>query len=63
MGFGFLNMTLIDVIDIFVVALLMFQIYRLTRGTNALRIVAGILIVYLLWIVVRALKMLSLIHI
>lgn len=50
-------MTLIDVIDIFVVALLMFQIYRLTRGTNALRIVAGILIVYLLWIVVRALKM------
>ena len=57
MGFGFLNMTLIDVIDIFVVALLMFQIYRLTRGTNALRIVAGILIVYLLWIVVRALKM------
>ena len=57
MGFGFLNMSLIDVIDIFVVALLMFQIYRLTRGTNALRIVAGILIVYLLWIVVRALKM------
>ena len=41
MGFGFLNMTLIDVIDIFVVALLMFQIYRLTRGTNALRIVAA----------------------
>ena len=39
MGFGFLNMSLIDVIDIFVVALLMFQIYRLTRGTNALRIV------------------------
>ena len=57
MGFGFLNMTLIDVIDIFVVAVRMFQIDRLTRGTTALRIVAGILIVYLLWIVVRALKM------
>ena len=27
-----------------------FQVYRLTRGTNALRIVVGILIIYLLWI-------------
>ena len=54
---GFINITLIDVIDILVVAMIMFQIYRLTRGTNALRIVIGILIVYLLWIVVRLLKM------
>ena len=51
------DITLIDIIDILVVALIMFQIYRLTRGTNALRIVVGILIVYLLWIVVRVLKM------
>lgn len=57
MGFGFLDITLIDIIDIFVVALIMFQIYRLTRGTNALRIVVGILLVYLLWVVVGALKM------
>ena len=54
---GFIDITLIDIIDILVVALIMFQIYRLTRGTNALRIVVGILIVYLLWIVVRVLKM------
>jgi len=39
------------------VALIMFQIYRFTRGTNALRIVAGILLVYLLWVVVKALNM------
>lgn len=57
MGFGFLDITLIDVIDVFVVALIMFQIYRFTRGTNALRIVAGILLVYLLWVVVKALNM------
>ena len=44
MGFGFLDITLVDIIDIFVVALIMFQVYRLTRGTNALRIVGGILI-------------------
>ena len=54
---SFIDITLIDIIDILVVALIMFQIYRLTRGTNALRIVTGILIVYLLWIVVRVLKM------
>ncbi len=57
MGFGFLDITLIDVIDVFVVALIMFQIYRFTRGTNALRIVVGILLVYLLWVVVKALNM------
>ena len=57
MGFGFLDITLVDIIDIFVVALIMFQVYRLTRGTNALRIVVGILIIYLLWIVTRVLNM------
>ena len=54
---GFIHMTLIDLIDIVVVAAILFQIYRLTRGTNALRIVVGILMVYLLWILVRLLKM------
>ncbi len=57
MGFGFLDITLVDIIDIFVVALIMFQVYRLTRGTNALRIVVGILIIYLLWIVTRVVNM------
>ena len=31
MGFGFLDITLVDIIDIFVVALIMFQVYRLTQ--------------------------------
>ena len=45
---GFIHMTLIDLIDIVVVAAILFQIYRLTRGTNALRIVVGILMPALL---------------
>ena len=57
MGFGFLDITLINIIDIFLVALLMFQVYRWTRGTNALRIVVGILIIYLFWVVTRVLNM------
>ena len=57
MGFGFLDITLIDIIDLLLVALLMVQVYRWTRGTNALRIVVGILFIYLFWIVTRVLKM------
>lgn len=54
---GFIDITFVDIVDILVVALILFQIYRLTRGTNALRIVSGILLVYLLWIIVRLLRM------
>lgn len=54
---GFIDLKLVDLIDILLVALIMYQIYRLTRGTNALRIVVGILIVYLIWILVRVFKM------
>lgn len=54
---GFIDFKIVDFIDILVVAIIMYQIYRLTKGTNALGIVAGILIVYVLWVVVRALHM------
>ncbi len=53
----FIHLTLIDLIDIVVVGLLFYQVYRLIRGTAAMTIFAGIFIVYLLWIVVRALNM------
>lgn len=53
----FIHINIIDIVDIFLVAMLMFQLYRLIRGTSAIGIFAGILIVYLLWIVIRALGM------
>ncbi len=53
----FISISLIDVIDILVVAIIMYYIYKLTRGTHAPSILTGIIIVYLLWIVVRALNM------
>lgn len=53
----FIDVTIVDLIDIVLMAMILFQVYRLTKGTNALRIVVGILIVYILWIVVRILKM------
>lgn len=53
----FIDFGVIDAIDIIVVAILMWQIYRTVRGTAALTIFAGIFVIYLLWIVVRALGM------
>ena len=46
-----------DVLDIALVALLIYQLYRLVRRTNAISIFAGILMIYLLWVVVRILNM------
>lgn len=53
----FITVNLLDIIDILVVAVLCYQVYRLIRGTAAMTIFAGIFIVYLLWVVVRALNM------
>ncbi len=54
---GFIEVTIIDIIDIVVVAVIMFYIYKLTKGTYAPGIITGIALVYLLWMVVRALNM------
>lgn len=53
----FIRITIIDIIDIVVVAALMYYLYRLIKGTHATAIISGILLIYLIWVVVRALKM------
>lgn len=53
----FIKIRILDVIDILLVAYLMFQVYLLIRGTVAMNIFIGILSVYLLWIIVKALNM------
>ena len=53
----FIPFTFIDFIDIFFVALIMFGLYRMTRGTNAPYIVSGIIVIYIVWVAVRALNM------
>ena len=53
----FVNITFIDVLDILLVALLIYEFFRLIRGTSAMSIFIGILLLYVLWIVVRALDM------
>jgi uncharacterized protein (TIGR00159 family) len=53
----FLTFDLIDILDIFLVAVLLYQLYRLVHGTVAFNIFLGILIVYFLWKIIEALKM------
>lgn len=53
----FITIRVLDVIDVLLVAYLMYQVYMLIRGTVALNIFIGILSFYLLWIIVNALQM------
>jgi diadenylate cyclase len=51
------HITALDVIDIVLVAVIFFQLYRLIRGTAAFSIFIGIFFIYLFWLVVKALNM------
>ena len=55
--FGFLTFRWLDALDILIVSLLLYQLYKLVRGTAAINIFVGILSLYLLWLLVRALNM------
>ncbi|MFA6335288.1 MAG: diadenylate cyclase CdaA [Bacteroidales bacterium] len=55
--FDFIKIELIDVIDITLVGILIYQAYKLIRGTAALNIFIGIIVLYFIWLVVRALHM------
>jgi uncharacterized protein (TIGR00159 family) len=51
------HITVLDIIDIILVAIVLFQLYRLIRGTAALSIFLGIFLIYLFWLIVKALNM------
>jgi len=54
---AFIHIRFLDLIDIILVALLLYQLYILIRGTVAFNIFLGIAAIYLFWWVFRALKM------
>ncbi len=53
----FITIRFLDILDIGLVAILLYQLYRLIKGTVAFNIVIGMFSLYLLWLVVRALDM------
>ncbi len=53
----FLSINWLDVLDIVLVAILLYQLYKLIKGTVAIRIFLGILAIYLVWKLVSAMQM------
>jgi len=53
----FITIRILDIIDILLVAVLLYQVYRLIKGTVAINIFIAVFAVYLLWLVVKALNM------
>lgn len=54
---AFIQIRFLDVLDIVLVAFLMFQLYRLIKGTVAINIFIGIFVLYLIWLIVKSFKM------
>lgn len=54
---GFLEIGFLDLIDVLLVSILLYQLYRLLRGSLALNIFIGFLIIFLTWYIVKALDM------
>jgi diadenylate cyclase len=51
------NIRVVDVIDILLVAILLYQVYNLIKGTAALKIFIGFIALYLIWKTVKAFHM------
>ncbi|WP_340113920.1 diadenylate cyclase CdaA [Maribellus mangrovi] len=54
---AFITIRFLDILDILLVAILLYQLYRLIQGTVAFNIVIGLFSFYLLWLIVKALNM------
>lgn len=53
----FINIGFWDIVDVLLVAFILFHVYQLIRKTVAIHIFVGIFFVYLLWFLVRALNL------
>jgi len=54
---GFIQITWIDLIDILLVSLLLYQLYKVLKGSIAVKIFLGLISVFMIYMVVKALKM------
>jgi diadenylate cyclase len=57
MQIGFLEITLLDVLDVLIVGYLLYHIYKLLRGSLAFNIFLGLVLIYVLWWLVDILNM------
>jgi len=53
----FITFRWLDAVDILLVAVLLYELYSLVRGTAAINILTGIVLLYIVWLIVKALNM------
>lgn len=54
---GFLDVRWVDIVDILLVSVLLYQVYKLLKGSVAVRVLIGFLVLYLIYLIVRAAEM------
>ena len=54
---GFLEIGWVDIIDIFLFAILLYQVYKLMKGSVAIKVFLGFLVLYLIYLMVKAAEM------
>ncbi len=55
--FPFPHIRIVDILDIFMVAFLVFELYRMLKGTNIIRIFWALIVMYIAWRIFDALNM------
>lgn len=53
----FISFGIADVVDILLVAIILYQLYKMVNGTAAVNIFIGLALIYVVWIVVRAFEL------
>ena len=54
---GFLEISWVDIIDILLVSFLLYHLYKLMKGSVAVKIFIGILALYLIYLIVKSAQM------
>jgi diadenylate cyclase len=57
LSISFLSFGITDAIDIFLVAIMLYQLYKMVKGTAAVNIFIGLALIYIVWIIVRAFEL------
>lgn len=53
----FLSFGITDAIDILLVAIMLYQLYKMVKGTAAVNVFIGLALIYIVWIIVRAFEL------
>ena len=54
---SFIDISFVNIVDLFLVAILLYYVYKLVKGTVAINILIGIIIIYLIWKLTALLNM------